>query len=164
ARRHCACAGTGARDRRWAGRPVWRAGNSDALAGCRLADRRARVRLPAMERRPASPGVRGARPPPAFVRSADRRLSGPGIPELASDFVRSLTRILTVLALSATAAQGQITLKSPSWNDLSPRDRQTLAPLSQDWNRLDAAQKQKWLGLSQRYPGLRPDEQQRIQA
>ena len=100
---------------------------------------------------------------PARVGSAYRRLSGPGIPELASKPVRLLTRVLAVLALAATSAHGQLTLKSPAWNELSERDRQVLAPLASDWNNLDGPRKQKWLGLAERYPTLRPDQQQRIQ-
>ena len=40
-------------------------------------------------------------------------------------------------------------------------DRQVLAPLASDWNRLDAQRKQKWRGLAQRYPTMAPDQQQR---
>ena len=38
-----------------------------------------------------------------------------------------------------------------------------LAPLAQDWDRLDAQRKQKWRGIAQRYPAMKPDEQARIQ-
>ena len=82
---------------------------------------------------------------------------------MASSHVRLLTRILAVLALAAGAAQGQITLKSPAWNELSEADRKVLAPLAPDWNTLDASRKQKWLGLAKRYPSLTADQQQRIQ-
>ena len=56
---------------------------------------------------------------------------------MASDHVRVLTKALSVLALAATAAHAQITLKSPAWNELADRDRQVLAPLQPDWNSLD---------------------------
>ena len=39
-----------------------------------------------------------------------------------------------------------------------------LAPLASDWNTLDAQRKTKWLGLAKRYPTLRADQQERIQA
>ena len=37
-----------------------------------------------------------------------------------------------------------------------------LAPLKSDWNNLDAQRKQKWRGVAQRYPEMKPDEQARI--
>jgi hypothetical protein len=83
---------------------------------------------------------------------------------LASHQLRTLTRFLVALALAASSAHAQIALKSPSWNDLSERDRQILAPLAGDWNHLDASRKAKWLGLAKRYPTLRSDPQERIQA
>jgi hypothetical protein len=83
---------------------------------------------------------------------------------LASYQLRALTRILVAFALAASTAQGQITLKSPAWKDLPERDRQVLAPLASDWDHIDAARKQKWLGIARRYSSLRPDEQERIQS
>jgi hypothetical protein len=47
---------------------------------------------------------------------------------LASEHVRLLTRVLAIAALAASAAHGQITLKSPSWNELTEHDRQVRAP------------------------------------
>ena len=82
--------------------------------------------------------------------------------ELASDGVRALTRFVAVLALAASAVEAQITLKSPSWNELSEPDRRVLAPLAPDWNNLDAQRKQKWIGLARRYPTLREDEQETV--
>ena len=76
---------------------------------------------------------------------------------MASDDVRLLTKALFLLALVASTAHGQITLKSPAWNELAERDRQVLAPLQSDWGNMDAQRKQKWLGLAKRYPTLRPD-------
>jgi len=39
---------------------------------------------------------------------------------------------------------------------------QVLAPLQPDWDNLDAQRKQKWRGIAQRYPQMKPDEQARI--
>ena len=82
---------------------------------------------------------------------------------MASNRSRALSRILAAAAFAASVAHGQITLKSPAWNELSEHDRQVLSPLASDWNNLDAQRKTKWLGLARRYPTLRPDQQQRIQ-
>jgi len=38
-----------------------------------------------------------------------------------------------------------------------------LAPLANDWDKLDAQRKQKWLGIAKRYPNMGPPEQERIQ-
>ena len=76
---------------------------------------------------------------------------------MASHLLRALTRTLVAFAFAASTAQGQIALKSPAWKDLSGQDRQVLAPLASDWDHLDAARKQKWLGIAKRYPTLRPD-------
>jgi len=46
---------------------------------------------------------------------------------------------------------------------LSSQEKQILAPLAKDWNRMDPAKKQKWLGITKRYPDMTPLEQQRIQ-
>ncbi|HXX86356.1 MAG TPA: DUF3106 domain-containing protein [Casimicrobiaceae bacterium] len=47
--------------------------------------------------------------------------------------------------------------------ELSPAERQILAPLAPDWDKFPAERKQKWLGIARRYPSLAPAEQQRIQ-
>ena len=60
---------------------------------------------------------------------------------MAQDVVRSLiaaTAAALVLA-AASVAHAQITFKSPSWNELSPQERQVLAPLAPDWDKLDVA-------------------------
>jgi len=68
-----------------------------------------------------------------------------------------------VPALCPSVATAQITMGSPSWSQLSPSEKQVLAPLAPDWDNLDAQRKQKWRGLAQRYPKMSADEQQRIQ-
>jgi len=54
-----------------------------------------------------------------------------------------------------TAAQGR-----PEWAALTLQQQQSLAPLAGTWNSLSAAQKRKWLALSQNFPRLSPSEQQ----
>ncbi|HTS22580.1 MAG TPA: DUF3106 domain-containing protein [Casimicrobiaceae bacterium] len=53
--------------------------------------------------------------------------------------------------------------RGPTWAELSPADKQILAPLSSEWDSFDAPRKQKWLGIAKRYPTLKPAEQQRVQ-
>lgn len=43
------------------------------------------------------------------------------------------------------------------------QQREVLAPLVSEWDRLDDARKRKWLGIAARYPQMSPEEQQRVQ-
>jgi hypothetical protein len=52
----------------------------------------------------------------------------------------------------------------PGWSQLSPAQRGALAPLQRDWDKLELAQKQKWLELAARYPRIADDERRRLQA
>ena len=71
--------------------------------------------------------------------------------------------LAALLLLGLTTALAQIAMKSPKWSELSAQDREVLAPLAGDWDKLDAQRKQKWLGIAHRYPQMRPDEQAKIQ-
>lgn len=51
----------------------------------------------------------------------------------------------------------------PSWNALSPQQKTTLAPLSANWDKMDNIARKKWLGIAERYPAMKPDEQHRMQ-
>ena len=44
-----------------------------------------------------------------------------------------------------------------------PPQKQALAPLSADWETLERQRKLKWLEVANRYPGMKPEEQQRSQ-
>ena len=50
----------------------------------------------------------------------------------------------------------------PAWSELSPADKQLLAPLQQDWDKWDLLRKNKWIAMSKRYPTLPAAEQERI--
>lgn len=49
----------------------------------------------------------------------------------------------------------------PRWAELSAAHRKVLAPLSNDWNGLDARSKERWIDVAGRYPRMGPEEQQR---
>lgn len=51
----------------------------------------------------------------------------------------------------------------PSWSDLTPAQREALAPLSGMWETLEAGRKKKWLEMAGRFPRLTPDAQKRMQ-
>lgn len=48
---------------------------------------------------------------------------------------------------------------APAWTELSPPQRQALAPLAGSWPGLSAAHKRKWIALSANYATLAPAEQ-----
>lgn len=52
----------------------------------------------------------------------------------------------------------------PLWSQLTPTQQQALAPLSAEWNNLDAPRKSKWLAIGNKFVSMKPDEQQRLQA
>lgn len=51
----------------------------------------------------------------------------------------------------------------PSWGQLSTQQKAILAPLAKDWDSLENIRKKKWLGIAERYPAMKQDDQQRMQ-
>jgi hypothetical protein len=68
--------------------------------------------------------------------------------------------LLTCMTLSAAAVAGDL----PDWQQLSPVQRDVLAPLGGDWNHLDDERRRKWLELAERFPSMTPAEQARMRA
>ncbi|MFA7269361.1 MAG: DUF3106 domain-containing protein [Sterolibacterium sp.] len=68
------------------------------------------------------------------------------------------------LALSSPANAAVLSpLKQPSWTELSPQQREILAPLANEWDKLEYYRRKKWLGIAQRYPAMSAEEQRRLQ-
>ncbi|MGH8676529.1 MAG: DUF3106 domain-containing protein, partial [Burkholderiales bacterium] len=42
--------------------------------------------------------------------------------------------------------------------------QEILAPLKNDWDQLTTSRKANWVGIANRYPSMKPEEQQRVQA
>ncbi|MBL8432100.1 MAG: DUF3106 domain-containing protein [Dechloromonas sp.] len=61
----------------------------------------------------------------------------------------------------ATAVLG--TPPQPGWSLLSAQQKTILNPLAAEWDRLDNIRRKKWLGIAERYPAMKPEEQQRMQ-
>lgn len=59
----------------------------------------------------------------------------------------------------ATRPRGPRPESSPAWNELSPQQQQSLAPLAATWRTLSEAHKRKWIVLSRNYHSLPPAEQ-----
>jgi hypothetical protein len=51
----------------------------------------------------------------------------------------------------------------PYWNDLTPAQRDALAPVAAEWDKLGSFRKKKWLELANRYATMSPEEQSRMQ-
>jgi Spy/CpxP family protein refolding chaperone len=77
--------------------------------------------------------------------------------------LRALTCAL-LLALAATAAAAAPKVDGPQWASLTADQQQILAPLAADWDQgLSREQKQKWIGITKRYPSMKPESQKRVQ-
>lgn len=80
----------------------------------------------------------------------------------------ALCACLAALASSAGQAQPARPVAQPSsggtaWSSLSPIQREALAPLQDEWPKLDADRRSKWLAIATRYPGMSPDDRRRMQ-
>ena len=85
---------------------------------------------------------------------------------MAQEARRALTRALAALAL-AVAVSGVEAAGTPkkghSWAELTADQQAVLAPLKPEWDKISAGRRKNWIGIAQRYPGMRPEEQQRVQ-
>ncbi|MFZ6730768.1 DUF3106 domain-containing protein [Undibacterium sp. Ji42W] len=66
-------------------------------------------------------------------------------------------------AKTSTGLLGGSTLSKPLWTELSAAQKQALAPLSPEWDKMSELGKKKWLGIADRYATMKPDEQARLQ-
>lgn len=71
---------------------------------------------------------------------------------------RTLLSLCLALALVAPALQAA----QSDWPALTPRERQILAPLEQQWGSMGEERQRRWLALAATYDGLTPAEQGRI--
>lgn len=71
--------------------------------------------------------------------------------------------IAFALCLGFSVAHAQSSKQNPPWGQLTPEQQKILAPIQDEWNKLDALRKQKWIGITQRYPKMGPEEQARLQ-
>lgn len=75
-----------------------------------------------------------------------------------------LLRALALVLAFGTFVPAQAQDGSPSWNSLTPAQKQVLAPLQREWFAIEPARRQKWLEVAARYPQLPADERARLQA
>ncbi|MCB4361220.1 DUF3106 domain-containing protein [Quatrionicoccus australiensis] len=51
----------------------------------------------------------------------------------------------------------------PTWTQLNTQQKNILAPLAVDWDKMENIRRKKWLGITERYPNMTPNEQARVQ-
>ena len=73
-----------------------------------------------------------------------------------------LLTLALAIGLAASAFAQPIGTQAPKWAELTPAEKQFLAPLASDWDKWDAQRRAKWRGIAQRYPKMAPDEQERV--
>lgn len=79
--------------------------------------------------------------------------------------LEGLIRLLLLVGL-LTGGSVQAALprfEQPEWSQLTPEQRQILAPLEKEWGQMDAFRRKKWIGIAQRYPSMSPAEQASLQ-
>ena len=82
---------------------------------------------------------------------------------MAEAYRAVILRLALAIAIAMLAAPAWSQVRTgPPWSELSAADRQLLAPLQQDWDKLDLLRKNKWLAMAKRYPTLPAAEQERI--
>lgn len=82
--------------------------------------------------------------------------------------VKTLVALIVSLCLSfsAVAAQSKPDTRKPAkpgWTELTPAQQGVLAPLQPEWEQLDTLHRKKWVVIADRYPTMKPREQQRLQ-
>lgn len=80
------------------------------------------------------------------------------VPNVASRFLAGCALFLVF----SCAALAQTATSKPTWNDLTPQQREALAPLAADWAKFDGDRKRKWLEVAAKYPNLSPEGKQRV--
>lgn len=70
-----------------------------------------------------------------------------------------LSAILLLGATSSIAAG-----PGPAWKDLTAEQQRILAPLQDDWPRIEPDRRVKWIDIARRYPTMTPQQQERLQS
>jgi len=84
---------------------------------------------------------------------------------MAEEARRALTRALAALVLAATvltAGAAPPQKSKPAWAELTASQQQILDPLKADWDELNSSRKANWVGIANRYPSMKPEEQKRV--
>ncbi|WP_048438614.1 DUF3106 domain-containing protein [Caenimonas sp. SL110] len=86
----------------------------------------------------------------------------PTLPALSPSAPASRAAAPRPASAPVKAAAKRIT--KPAWTEISPAQREVLAPLAGTWDSVSEAQKRKWLALSDNFPKLAPAEQAKLRS
>lgn len=77
---------------------------------------------------------------------------------------RQLTLVILLAWWGALPATAEERVAPQRWEQLTPAQRDVLAPLAREWHKLGPKSRARWLAIAARYPSLSPDEQVRVTA
>jgi hypothetical protein len=81
-----------------------------------------------------------------------------GLVLLSACFTSAIAQTLPLTPATSTSGATPVAV-SQSWQQLTPRQKQALAPLGAQWSALSAQQQSKWLAISQNFSQLSVSEQ-----
>ena len=68
------------------------------------------------------------------------------------------------LALEVHAGKSPKEERGPDWAQLTPEQQRILAPLAEEWPKIDGPRRNKWIGIARHYPKMTPQQQERLQS
>lgn len=102
------------------------------------------------------------RPPKWRLLAASAQLPTFGADSMRRNLLAAAAALPALLICSPTLAQAPA--GGLLWSQLSPQQREALAPLAGQWGGMPAENKRKWLEIADRYPQLSPEGKARLQA
>ncbi len=76
---------------------------------------------------------------------------------------RSLFVFIAVALLLISRSYAGVPTSQPMWAELTAPQKQALAPLGKEWDAMENFRRKNWLVIADRYPTMKPEEQQRVQ-
>jgi hypothetical protein len=77
--------------------------------------------------------------------------------------VKAVLGLALWLLLASTAFPASPAKKLPNWQELSPQQQSVLAPLSADWDSYISRRKKTMLDIADKYAGMSPEDQAKVQ-
>lgn len=76
----------------------------------------------------------------------------------------ALAALVALLGPAANAADRDLKTPQTPWKSLAPEDRQVLAPLAAEWDRMPGYQQQRLRSAARQYPKMQPIQRERFQS
>jgi len=77
--------------------------------------------------------------------------------------IAALCGIAHLQAYAYAAPPRSSTATQIKWANLSNEQKAALGALASEWDAMDALRQRKWLGVAEKYPSMKPEEQKRFQ-